>query len=161
MKSFTTKLNGSEFKIMRLNDALTLNRPNLDTPEIAVNYLTEKLPSSLRYNQDTENFIVVLLNTRRAPIGFEVISNGTLDTLLVHPREVFYPAVRYKAHSLIIVHNHPSGDPSPSPADLELTRVLLHSSRVMGIGLDDHVIIGNGSFISLKERGYMGDGPKY
>jgi DNA repair protein RadC len=108
-----------------------------------------------------EVLMVVLRDVRGRTIHHEKVSVGTLSEVLVHPREVFYPAVRYKAHSLIIAHNHPSGDPTPSKIDLELTRHLLHSSRVMGIGLDDHLIIGSDSYVSLKEKGYLGDSKKY
>ncbi|HSW86521.1 MAG TPA: DNA repair protein RadC [Rhabdochlamydiaceae bacterium] len=108
-----------------------------------------------------EVLIVILRDVRGRAIHQEKVSVGTLSEVLVHPREVFYPAVRYKAHSLIIAHNHPSGDPTPSNVDLELTRLLMHSSRVMGIGLDDHLIIGADSFVSLKEKGYLGDSKKY
>src|ERR1051325_6892537 len=101
MRTFTTQIKGAEFKIMRLQDAMPVTT-TLDTPELVVDYLREKLPSSLRYNQDTENMIVVLLNSRKRPIGFEVISNGTLDTILVHPREVFKPAIVLGAAAIVI-----------------------------------------------------------
>lgn len=108
-----------------------------------------------------EVLLVILRDVRGKLIHQEQVSIGTLSQVLVHPREVFFPAVRYKAHSLIIAHNHPSGDPTPSNADLELTRALIHSSRVMGIGLDDHLIVCRSGFVSLKERGYLADRPRY
>lgn len=111
--------------------------------------------------QKQELLVILLRDVKGRMIHRERVSQGTLSEVLVHPREVFYPAVRHKAHSLIIAHNHPSGDPTPSNADLELTRLLMHSSKVMGIGLDDHLIIGKDSFISLREKGYMGDSLKY
>ena len=80
---------------------------------------------------------------------------GTLSDVLVHPREIFFPAVRHKANSMILAHNHPSGDPTPSNADLELTKHLIRSSRVMGIHLDDHLIIGSNSFTSLLASGLL------
>jgi DNA repair protein RadC len=102
-----------------------------------------------------EVLLVILRDVRGNLIHFEQVSVGTLSQVLVHPREVFYPAVRYKAHSLIIAHNHPSGDPSPSKADLELTRALLQASRVMCIGLDDHLIVCRDRYISLREVGCL------
>lgn len=112
-----------------------------------------------------EVLLVILRDVKGRMIHHERVAVGTLSEVLIHPREVFYPAVRHRAHSLILVHNHPSGDPTPSQADLELTRFLLQSSRMMGITLDDHLIIGAHSFISLREEGYMGDlvedTPKY
>jgi len=105
-----------------------------------------------------EVLLVILRDVRGNLIHFEQVSIGTLSTVLVHPREVFYPAVRYKAHSLIIAHNHPSGDPKPSQADLELTRALIEASQVMCIGLDDHLIVCRDRFISLRELGCLPKG---
>jgi DNA repair protein RadC len=91
----------------------------------------------------------------------ERVSVGTLSEVLVHPREVFYPAVRHKASSLILAHNHPSGDPTPSRADLQLTRILMTSSRVMGIAIDDHLIVGESAYVSLREKGYLGTNSRH
>lgn len=102
-----------------------------------------------------EALIVLLRDVRSRLIHLEQVSLGTLSQVLVHPREVFFPAVRYKAHSLIIAHNHPSGDPTPSLADLELTRALSHSSRVMGIELVDHLIICRDRYLSLRQEGHL------
>lgn len=106
--------------------------------------------------QKQEMLVVILRDIKGRLITYEKISIGTLSEVLVHPREVFYPAVRHKASSLILAHNHPSGDPTPSSADFELTNHLMKSSRIMGIGLEDHLIIGRDRFISLKEAGYFG-----
>lgn len=111
--------------------------------------------------QKQEFLVILLRDVKGRMIHRERVAQGTLSEVLVHPREIFYPAVRHKAHSLIIAHNHPSGDPTPSNTDLELTRLLLHSSKVMGIGLDDHLIIGKDCFVSLREKGYMGNSPRY
>jgi DNA repair protein RadC len=105
--------------------------------------------------QKQEMLMVVLKDVKGRLIGLEKVSIGTLSDVLVHPREVFFPAVRHKANSLILAHNHPSGDPTPSKADLELTMHLIRSSRVMGIHLDDHLIIGSNSFVSLLESGLL------
>jgi|SRR5580700_1249178 DNA repair protein RadC len=102
-----------------------------------------------------EVLFVILRDVRGNLIHFEKVSIGTLSQVLVHPREVFHPAVRYKAHSLIIAHNHPSGDPTPSSADLELTRSLVHAGQVMGIRFDDHLIICRDSYVSLREMGCL------
>jgi DNA repair protein RadC len=108
-----------------------------------------------------EVLLVLLRDVRGCLIHREQVSVGTLSQVLVHPREVFYPAVRHKAYSMIIAHNHPSGDPTPSAADLELTRSLILSSRVMGIGLDDHLIVCPNAFISLREKGYLPQKSRY
>lgn len=102
-----------------------------------------------------EVLLVILRDVRGNLVHYEQVSVGTLSQVLVHPREVFYPAVRYKAHSLIIAHNHPSGDPKPSQADLELTRALAHAGQVMSIGLDDHLIVCRDRYISLRELGCL------
>jgi DNA repair protein RadC len=105
--------------------------------------------------QKQEMLMVVLKDIKGRLIALKKVSIGTLSNVLVHPREVFFPAVRHNANSLILAHNHPSGDPTPSKADLELTRHLIRSSRIMGIHLDDHLIIGSNSFVSLLESGLL------
>lgn len=108
----------------------------------------------LRY-EDREHFLALLVNTKNQIIRIETISIGTLNSSLVHPRELFKPAIKYSAAAVIICHNHPSGSPEPSKEDLELTCRLQAAGELIGIGILDHVIIGDGSFISMKERGYM------
>lgn len=102
-----------------------------------------------------EVLLVILRDIRGSLIRTERVSMGTLSQVLVHPREVFYPAVRHKAHSLIVAHNHPSGDPTPSRADLEITRSLAEAARVMSIGFDDHLIVCRDRYISLREMGCL------
>lgn len=102
-----------------------------------------------------EVLLVILRDVRGNLIHHEQVSMGTLSQVLVHPREIFYPAVRYKAYSLIIAHNHPSGDPKPSSTDLELTRALALASQVMSIRLDDHLIVCRDRFVSLRELGCL------
>lgn len=112
-------------------------------------------------SQEKQEILMVFLKDVKGKlITYEKVSVGTLSEVLVHPREVFYPAVRHKANSLILVHNHPSGDPTPSQADVEITRHLLRSSQVMGIKMDDHLIVGKSSFVSLRERGLLLHDPK-
>ena len=89
------------------------------------------------------------LDTRNKLIKDEIISIGTLDRSISHPREIFFPAVLYSAASIILVHNHPSGDPTPSPEDIEFTKRIKEASRIMDIELLDHIIVGNGRFVSL------------
>lgn len=131
-------------------------RISIRTPEQAYALIKDSIAHEKR-----EVMIVLLRDVRGRMVQLEKVSIGTLSEVLVHPREVFYPAVRHKAHSFILAHNHPSGDPTPSSADLDLTRLLLKSSHVMGIALDDHLILGNNSFISLKQKGFLGPLTKY
>ena len=160
MNIWLTKLNGAEFKLMRLNDAPADNIIR-ETPELVVEYLRQQIANSIRYNPDTENLMLVALSVRRKPIGFEVITNGTLDTMLVHAREVFKPAIVLNAAAIIIAHNHPSGDPTPSEADIKVTRDLIRAGQLLKIELLDHIVLGRATpdrpkdYCSLRELGYF------
>jgi len=112
-------------------------------------------------HQKQEILVVILRDVKGKMIAKERIGMGTLSEVLVHPREVFYPAVRHRANSLIVIHNHPSGDPTPSRSDLKLTRRLMQSSQVMGIKLDDHLIVAKHSYVSLREKGLFGKPMRY
>ena len=105
-------------------------------------------------NLDRENFVAVLLNAKNEVIGAPLISVGTLSASLVHPREVFKPAIRASAASVVLVHNHPSGKVEPSPEDREATRRLKESAGILGIEVLDHVIVGDG-YYSMKEHGML------
>lgn len=101
---------------------------------------------------ERETFYVLLLDGKHRLKAVDRVSEGTLTSSLVHPREVFAPALRLAAAALIAVHNHPSGDPEPSAEDLAVTRRLAEAGRLLGIPLLDHVVLGLGSFVSLRER---------
>lgn len=105
-------------------------------------------------NQDRENFVAVLLNTKNEVIESPVISVGTLSSSLVHPREVFKPAIRASAASVVLAHNHPSGRVEPSREDKEVTKRLVEAAEIIGIEVLDHVIIGEEHF-SMKEAGML------
>ncbi len=100
-----------------------------------------------------EHFVCLFLNTKNRVIDKECIFIGSLNTSVVHPREVFREAIRRSAAGVICIHNHPSGDPSPSQEDLNVTARLVEAGRIIGIELVDHLIIGDGCYISLKEKG--------
>jgi len=102
-----------------------------------------------------EVFRVILLDAQNGLLRDVVVSEGTLSASLVHPREVFKPAILEPAASVILVHNHPSGDPTPSKEDLRLTRQLVECGRLLDLRVHDHVIIGLGRFVSLAQRGAM------
>lgn len=112
------------------------------------------LMSEMRY-LDREHLRAVLLNTRNMVVDVVTVSVGTLNASLAHPRECFKEAIRQSAAAVIFVHNHPSGDPTPSPEDVSLTRQLVEAGKLLGIEVLDHVIIGDGTYVSLKERGLM------
>lgn len=104
-------------------------------------------------NLEKEHFVVLYLDTKNKVIGKETISIGSLDSAIVHPREVYKQAIRRGARSIVGVHNHPSGDPTPSPEDIALTGRLIEAGKIVGIDFLDHIIIGRGSYRSLKEQG--------
>lgn len=107
------------------------------------------------YGEKREILIALLLNVKGEVESKEIISIGELSATNVHPREVFSPAIRKGAAGIIITHNHPSGDPTPSEDDILSTRRLIEASRILGIKLLDHVIVGNGNYISLKVEGII------
>ncbi len=100
-----------------------------------------------------ETFLVLLLNTKHVVTHKEVVSVGTLNASLVHPREVFGPAVRKSASGIICVHNHPSGDPSPSKEDIAITKRLIEAGEILGIGVLDHIVLAGSQYTSLREDG--------
>ena len=108
-------------------------------------------------HEKRELFMTINLNTRMQVESKSVISIGNIDSAPVHPREVFGPAIRRGAAAVVVAHNHPSGDPTPSPQDIEVTERLLSASEILGIRLVDHVIVGNGCFTSMKNEGYFAD----
>jgi DNA repair protein RadC len=99
--------------------------------------------------------MAIYLNARNALISRETISIGSLNASLVHPREVFFPAVRNLAANIILAHNHPSGDVTPSREDVELTRRLVKAGELMGIEVLDHLVVAGRRFVSLKSKGLL------
>jgi len=99
-----------------------------------------------------ETFLAAYLDGRNRPIGWRVVSVGTATASLVHPRDTFQVAVHLGAVSLIVGHNHPSGDPEPSSEDLALTERLMRAGEILGIGLVDHIVLGHVDFVSLRRR---------
>ncbi len=122
-------------------------RPQIRSPQDVYNLLRLTFLEERR-----EHFLAVLLDTKNRLIRTETISIGTLDSSLVHPREVYRVIIREGAACWIAVHNHPSGDPTPSPEDLTITRRLREIGTLLGIELLDHIIIGDGRFTSLREQ---------
>ena len=117
-------------------------------------HLAEFFMEDMRYLKK-EFFKVLMLNVKLEVIGIETISVGELAGAPVHPRESFEPAIRKGAAAVCFVHNHPSGDPEPSKEDLDITRRLMECGDILGIKVLDHIIIGDGVYISLKEEGYI------
>jgi DNA repair protein RadC len=126
----------------------------LDTPEAVVSLGRDLLRD---LDDDKEHFWVVLLNAQNHYLLAHLVSTGTQSATLVHPREVLGPALREGASALVLIHNHPSGDPTPSREDTRLTRQLVESAQLMDLRIHDHVIIGNGTdaWMSFVSRGLM------
>lgn len=120
------------------------------SPRDAADLLMEQL----RYLQK-EHFVCLFLNTKNHIIAQETLSMGSLNSSIVHPREVFRAAIKCSSASVVCAHNHPSGDPTPSPEDIRMTRRLCKAGEIVGIDVLDHIVIGDGEFISLKEQGLM------
>ncbi|GKV68782.1 UPF0758 protein YsxA [Sporosarcina sp. NCCP-2716] len=122
----------------------------IKSPEDAAAYLMTDLS---KLNQ--EHFVVLFLNVKNEVLHKQTIFIGSLNSSIVHPREIFREAVKRSAASLVVAHNHPSGNATPSPEDIEVTKRLTEAGELMGIDLLDHIIIGDQRYISLKEKGYM------
>ncbi len=123
---------------------------SITSPRQAADLFMEEL----RYKKK-EYFKILLLNTKNHIISREEISVGSLSASIVHPREIFNLPLRKSAASIILFHNHPSGDPSPSQEDLEVTRRLADAGNILGVAVRDHIIIGDGCFFSFREKGLL------
>ena len=140
----------------RMAVEIPVARPLLDDPESMANHMREEFRE-----KEIEEFHTILLDTRRRLIRTEQITAGILDTAIVHPREVFKKAIAANASALVLVHNHPSGDPTPSKADIQVTRDLMRAGQLLKIEVLDHVIMGQRTterdrdYVSLKEMGYF------
>lgn len=126
------------------------NRYVIKTPDDAAEYAMPRL----RYEK-REHFAILLLDTKNQVITFSDISIGSLNASIVHPREVFRCAIAHCASSIILVHNHPSGDPAPSTEDINVTFRLIKSGKILDIEILDHIIIGDNKYTSLKQQGMI------
>lgn len=122
----------------------------ISTPEDAVNYVMNDMKSL-----PTEHFRILSLNTKKEIMYIREISHGTVNMTVVHPREVFRKAIEDGAHSIILLHNHPSGDPNPSQEDLHLTKRLKDCAEIVGISIVDHIIIGEDGYYSFLKEGIL------
>ncbi|GGM27324.1 UPF0758 protein YsxA [Paraliobacillus quinghaiensis] len=134
----------------RMNQLKPQERYVIRSPEDGANFVMEEM--RLLHQ---EHFVVLFLNTKNQIVHRQTIFIGSLNASIVHPREVFREAVKRSAASIICVHNHPSGDPSPSQEDIHVTKRLAECGKMIGIELLDHLVIGDQKFVSLKEKGYV------
>jgi DNA repair protein RadC len=151
MRAFNPK----EFKVVALRECpLPESMRFCETPDDAAAYWRLHVVTNPYFNPECECFVVLLLNTKRRVKGHQLVATGIIDSVLVHPREVFRVAVISSASAVLLMHNHPSGDPTPSDADIKVTRDLVRAGQMMNIEVLDHVIIGHATRSSLRELGY-------
>lgn len=131
----------------RIASAKPIEKIHFSCPQDVAEFLMPRMRYAAK-----EQFVVILLNGKNKVIGTEVVTEGTLSNSIVHPREVYAPALLQHAAAIMVAHNHPSGDPKPSDEDKEVTKMLERSGKVLGIPLMDHVIIGDGTYYSFLEN---------
>lgn len=129
----------------RVSDVKQIKQPT-DVAEMVKAYLQ---------GVDREHFVVVMLDTKNKVIGINTVSIGSLAMSIAHPREVFKPAILANAASIILAHNHPSGDPSPSNEDIKVTKNLVEGGQLLNIGVLDHIILGDTHYLSMKAEGLI------
>ena len=159
VKPFQFPASPYEYKVTALRECPTPeNLQHCDTPDKAADYWRLHIASHPHFNPDCECLAVLLLNTRRKIKGHHLVSIGTMDTILVHPREVFRLAIMTAVtavSALIVMHNHPSGESTPSEADIKVTRDLIRAGQLLKIEVLDHVVVGKPNRSSLRELGYL------
>jgi hypothetical protein len=152
----TALINSKEFKVVSLRECpLPQDLLLCDTPQKAFDYWNLHVTNIPHFNPECECFVVLMLNTRRRVKGHQLLSIGTLDTILIHAREVFRAAIIVGAAAIVLMHNHPSGEPTPSEADIKVTRDLIRAGQLLKMEVLDHVIVGKPTFCSLRELGYF------
>lgn len=134
----------------RISSTSNEERPIIRSPQDVERLLMEEMR-----HLDREYFKAISLNTKNNVLAIETVSVGSLSSSIVHPRELFKNPIKRSAAAIILVHNHPSGDPSPSKEDLDVTRRLAEVGKLLGIEVLDHIIIGDNKYISLKEKGVI------
>ena len=126
------------------------SKPCIRSPQDVANLVSADLRTEKR-----EHFVALFMDTRNQVIRRKTISIGGLDASLIHPRELFKEAISCHSASVIVCHNHPSGDPTPSQEDLDVTQRLIEAGKIIGIDLLDHLVVGDGKWVSLKDKGLM------
>ena len=149
MSNVAKRINIVSIKMVKESSFLYQTRQIL-SPNDAYEMIKEQLEGL-----DREQFIIACLNTKNEPTNISVVSVGSLNKAIVHPREVFKTAILSNAASIMAIHNHPTGEKKPSQKNIQLTHRLYEAGELLGIKLLDHLIIGDGTFTSLKEKGYL------
>lgn len=154
MVKYRTRL--TENQRVKLEKEVCVNRPDLvsyiRSPEDAASVGTD----FIRIHEESEEYMYMLcLNTKNRVTGIFEVSHGNVNSSIVSPREVFQKALLANAVSIILLHNHPSGDPSPSKEDIDITKRLCNVGDILGLRVLDHLIVGDERYVSLKEKGYL------
>ena len=148
--------NPKEYRVTALRDCpVPSDLLVCETPEQAAAYWRLHIETHPYFNPECECFVLLLLNTRKRVKGHQLVTLGTMDTLLVHPREVFRTAIIGSAACIILMHNHPSGDASPSDADIKVTQDLIRAGQLLKIQVIDHIVMGKPDYKSLRSLGYF------
>ncbi|MGD0036491.1 MAG: DNA repair protein RadC [Bacteroidota bacterium] len=142
----TYKYNQFELIARRVGEQIVIDK-EINSPESAVEIFRPKFEGLTQ-----EALYVICLNSKNKIIGITLVSLGILNSSLVHPREVFKPAILMSAASIIVAHNHPSGNPEPSQEDIQITKQLVEAGKIIGIPVYDHIIVTEDNFTSLSER---------
>lgn len=150
---YKTKL--TENKRVMLEKEVCINRPDVDVIKSPddVSYLAKNV---LRMHEESEEYLyMVCMNTKNRIVGVFELSHGNVNSSIFSVREMFQKALLANAVSVIVMHNHPSGDPAPSIEDINMTKRAVEAGKLIGVGVLDHLIIGDGRYVSLKEKGYI------
>ncbi|MFJ7747463.1 RadC family protein [Peribacillus sp. NPDC097295] len=144
------------FEVVRIRQEIRETSDPFTTFQISSPHQAQELAASYIAHEDREVFLVMMLNTKNQVVGLHRAHTGSLNASIVHPRDVLKCAVLNNAASIIVSHQHPSGDPTPSREDIEVTKRLAEAGKILGIELLDHVIVSHlGNHVSLKEKGYL------
>ena len=150
-----TRLFNGEWKVVPVYPHERFMFPALVSPALALHYWKAAVEAAPGYTPKVERLVVVALNAKSVPLGHAVTSVGTVDSTIFHPREIFRAAIIASASSILVMHNHPSGDPTPSDADLRSTRSLRDAATLLQIPVLDHIIIGDPTTYSFRESGML------
>ena len=142
-----------EFKVICVRECVGAEL--IVSPEQAVKYWRDNIPPAPWFDPMKEAFVILVLNSHKRILGHNLVALGSLDTCFVSPLQVFRPAIACAAASIILAHQHPSGDPTPSEADIKVTRDLVRAGQLLKIEIADHIILGQDRHVSLREHGYL------
>ena len=152
IKKYKTQIKNQKPYLVQEKKYEISEKEKIVSPEIFYKFCIDALKS----NKQAEEYVyIICLNSKNIPIGLFEVSHGSLNASIMNPREIFQKALLIGAASIIITHNHPSGDPESSSDDIKSTKRIIEAGLIIGISVLDHIITGNNGFLSMKERGYI------